>query len=582
MYRRSLGTLSLLAVLGVFACGEEGTTGTNDPPSTPTAVTATAFGDSIAVTFTEGTGATSHRVVLTTAGEADRQQTIASGNAAEAGFGGLTEGATYAVQVFAINEAGEAASAIVFVDVPENVVVVIDDVLSNTTWTSDKTYVLRGPIFVGRDIDGANGVSATLTIEPGTTILGDVDPPQGARGSYLVVTRGSRLVADANANEADKSVRPDPDNVVVFTSSAPRGQRARGDWGGLVINGRAPINAGPEAEGEGNSGLFGGTDANDDSGILRGVRVEFAGDRVTETDELNGIALQGVGAGTTVDYVQVHYNTDDGTEPFGGAVSQTHMVMTGIGDDSYDGTDGYQGFMQFIIAQQRADDGDNGFEISNNGDDPAAATPKSTAVIANATMIGARVSLGSGEISALGSKSDLAVAFREGSNYRVFNIIATGFGAAGFCIEDAETATEAEAGRLRFENNIMWNNVDATAGGTNYGGAGCAAAWDTAQHETFFNAGNNVVADPQFDDAAFNVGSMASPPNFIPVMPAGYTTFDVSTLTGVVLPVDGRTLVATNYAGAADPAVALADQWYVGWTVWATDGSDSRPNQDGN
>jgi len=200
-------------------------------------------------------------------------------------------------------------------------------------------------------------------------------------------------------------------------------------------------------------------------------------------------------------------------------------------------------------------------------------------------MIGARLDLGSGEISALGSKSDNAVSFREGSNYRVFNVIATGFGKSGFCIEDAETAIEAEAARLRFENNILWDNVTAGSTDANYGGPGCDGAWTTAQHKTFFDNGDNMVADPQFDDAAFNVGSMANPPNFIPTMPAGYTAFDASTLNNdanITMPVDGRTLVATTYAGAVDPAVALADQWYYGWTVWAADGSDSRPNEDGN
>ncbi len=591
MKRKPLVGLALVAALGVFACGDDENgngngTGPVDPPGAPSGVSATAVGTSVTVTFTEGTGADSSRVEVSAAGEATQSASLASGTTTH-DFTGLTEGATYAVQVYAINDGGETASAIVFVDIPEDVVLVVDDVLTNTTWTRDKTWILRGPIFVGDDL---NDTDVTLTIEPGTTILGDVNPPQGARGSYLVVSRGSRLVADANASLADPTVRPDPDSLIVFTSSAARGQRQRGDWGGLVINGAAPINSGAEAEGEGESGLFGGTDEDDDSGILRGVRVEFAGDRVTATDELNGIALQGVGAGTIIDYVQIHYNVDDGTEPFGGTVSQTHVVVTGIGDDSFDGTDGYKGFMQFLIAQQRADDADNGFELSNNGDDPANATPKSTAIIANATLIGADSvgmdpPMGDGEIQALGGKSDNAVSFREGSNYRIYNVVATGFGKSGFCIEDAETATEAENNRLVLESSIFYNNVASGSDDSNYGGPGCDNAWTTNEHETFFNAGNNIVADPQLPDAAFSIGSMSSPPSFIPTMPAGYTAFDVSTLNndaGIVMPVDGRTLVQTTYAGAVDPSVALADQWYYGWTVWARNGSDSRPNQDGN
>ena len=204
------------------------------------------------------------------------------------------------------------------------------------------------------------------------------------RGAYLVVSRGSRLVADATGANRP----PTEAEIIVFTSDKPRGQRAVEDWGGLIINGQAPTNAGAEAQGEGDSGFYGGPDVNDDSGILRGVRIEFAGDDVTPADQLNGLAIQGVGAGTTISYVQIHYNKDDGIEPFGGTVSVDHLVVTGIGDDSVDGTDGYRGFMQFIIGQQRGADADQGFEISNNGDD-GTATPKSTAVLANATMIGA-------------------------------------------------------------------------------------------------------------------------------------------------------------------------------------------------
>ena len=252
--------------------------------------------------------------------------------------------------------------------------------------------------------------------------------------------------------------------MIVFTSIQPTGSRASGDWGGLVINGRARTNAGDEATGEGDSGLYGGTDDNDDSGIIRGVRIEFAGDDVTPTDQLNGLALQGVGAGTTLSYIQIHYNRDDGIEPFGGAASVDHLVVTGIGDDSVDGTDGYRGFMQFVLGQQNGNDADNGFEISNNGDNEAA-SPQGTAVIANATMIGAGDGVVSGTIA--GPESDNGIQYREGSNYRVYNSIITGFGEGGFCIRDARTianalarmngtttATETLAG----EGLIMWDN----------------------------------------------------------------------------------------------------------------------------
>jgi hypothetical protein len=360
------------------------------------------------------------------------------------------------------------------------VVQVTADVLVNTTWTAGNTYVLNKPIFVGADcgpnpstpIAGCTGV--TLTIEPGVTVTGksaaEVAPE---RGAYLVVNRGSRLVADATPGQPLNSpIKPAETDVIVFTSNQPTGSRASGDWGGLVINGRAQTNSGDEATGEGDSGLYGGTDDNDDSGIIRGVRIEFAGDDVTPTDQLNGLALQGVGAGTTISYVQIHYNRDDGVEPFGGAASVDHLVVTGIGDDSVDGTDGYRGFMQFVLGQQNGVDADNGFEISNNGDDEGA-SPRGTAVIANATMIGAGedvVPAGANSIG--GPESDNGIQYREGSFYRVYNSIFTGFGEGGFCIRDAQTIANGlarmngsndPASTLSGEGLIMWDNQSAGA-----------------------------------------------------------------------------------------------------------------------
>ena len=545
-----------------------------DAPAAPANVTATADGTDVTVMWDAADGADEYRVTLSASGEDARVETTTETSVT---FSGLTRGATYAAQVAAINDSGENTATAVTVEVEASVELVSNDILENTTWTSDKVWILTQPIFVGRDCgtDGSDPdcVEATLTIEPGTTVLGRSDVPQGVRGSYLVVSRGSRLVADATGEDR----KPTADEVIVFTSDKPRGQRARGDWGGLVVNGQAPTNAGDEAQGEGDSGFYGGTDDNDDSGILRGVRIEFAGDNVTPTDQLNGLALQGVGAGTTISYVQIHYNTDDGIEPFGGTVSVDHLVTTGIGDDSVDGTDGYRGFMQFIVGQQRADNADQGFEISNDGDD-GTLQPYSTAVIANATMIGAAAQ---GGISDLGGESDDGVQFREGSHYRLYNTIIAGFG-AGFCIQDAATIVNANnraagitdpAQTLSAEGIILSNNLETFC---------------DADDQSFFETdgfNNMVAADLGLDASAYDVGSMDSPPNIIPsAMPDGYTAVDLSTVgfgQHLVQPLDGRTLMETGYAGAVEPGTALGDAWYTGWTVWTVDGADSRPNAEG-
>ncbi len=162
-------------------------------------------------------------------------------------------------------------------------------ITTDLTLTADREHLLRGAVFVE---DGA-----TLTIEPGTTVFGE-----GATLGTLIVARGGKLNARGTAGAP-----------IVFTSDAQPGSRRRGLWGGLIVNGRAPINQGTEAFGEGDTGAFGGNDPNDSSGVYQYIRVEFAGIEFSPDHELNGIAFQGVGAGTVVDHVQVHFNQDDGS-----------------------------------------------------------------------------------------------------------------------------------------------------------------------------------------------------------------------------------------------------------------------------
>jgi hypothetical protein len=169
------------------------------------------------------------------------------------------------------------------------VIVVTGRVNGNETWTSGNYYVLRGAVFVD---DGA-----TLNIQPGTRVIGEA----GSVGS-LIVLRGGRLNAIGTREQP-----------IVFTSDQPVGSRARGDWGGIIINGRAPVNIpGGEGVGEADTGVYGGNQPNDNSGTMRYVRIEFAGTEFSPDNELNGIAFQGVGNGGSYEYIQVHMNKDDG------------------------------------------------------------------------------------------------------------------------------------------------------------------------------------------------------------------------------------------------------------------------------
>jgi hypothetical protein len=247
----------------------------------------------------------------------------------------------------------------------------------NLALTRGNNYVLDGKVEIG-----AEGAAAVLSIESGTTIVGD------DAEDFLVITRGSQIQANGTAMAPITFTAIDDIEGTVNAGT-------RGLWGGLVINGFAPINDCPEGaeggsadctkEGEANSGLFGGDNPTDSSGTLRYVVVKYAGSNVDPENQLNGIAFQGVGSGTTVEYIQVHNNLDDGVEFFGGTVDAKYVVLTGNGDDSLDWTDGWTGRLQYLYIEQ-TDSGDNGIEADNREGDELA-TPVSSPSIANMTIV---------------------------------------------------------------------------------------------------------------------------------------------------------------------------------------------------
>ncbi|MCG8555521.1 MAG: hypothetical protein MJD61_09585 [Proteobacteria bacterium] len=310
--------------------------------------------------------------------------------------------------------------------------VISGDVMEDLTLTPDKNWLLKGGVFIGKDLGAdptspsANGKAVTLTVRPGTTLFGDTR-------AFLAITRGSKIRAEGSK-----------DSPIVMTSAQPDGMRKVGDWGGLIINGRAPLNVGLEVPGEGNTGLYGGMDEADDSGSLRYVRVEFAGDLISPENELNGIAFQGVGSGTEVDYVQVHRNADDGVEFFGGTVNVKHIVLSGIEDDSLDWTDGWTGKAQFVVAQQWSGVGDNGIEADNDSDNNKS-TPYSNPVLSNITLIGVPDS----------SSSDLGILLREGTKGQIHNALVLGFNESCLSLDDLETLAHAKAGSLAIKNSVL-------------------------------------------------------------------------------------------------------------------------------
>lgn len=304
------------------------------------------------------------------------------------------------------------------------VVEVTGDINGSVTWVNDNAYFLRGaPTFVN--------AGATLNIQPGTVILGS----QADQGTLAVLPDGT-----INANGTE-------DLPIVFTSELPVGERGPGDWGGLVISGNAPVSGGQRV-GEGNSGNYGGDDPADSSGVLRYVRVEFAGIRFSEQNELNGIALQGVGTGTVLEHLQVHHNNDDGIEFFGGTAQAEYVLITDANDDSLDWTFGWQGKLQHFVAIQRSLENDHGIEADNDEDD-FDAEPRSDPTIYNATFVG------NGPIQ--GASEENGWLFRRGTWVTMRNFILVNFADEAIEIAD-QPSIDALGVNTFIEHGVIFNN----------------------------------------------------------------------------------------------------------------------------
>ncbi len=284
---------------------------------------------------------------------------------------------------------------------------------SDTHLTSNFSYLLDGAVFIGSSTP--SGDKTKLTVDAGTYVFGQTGL------NFLVVDRDGEL----HANGA-------PDAPVIFTYEGDDTATASttGQWGGLILNGNATINvAGGEAEGEGSTGAYGGSDDDDSSGVLTYVQVKYAGQNITEENELNGIAFQGTGSGTLVDYVQVHNNSDDGIEFFGGTTDAKHIVLTGNEDDALDWTFGWDGRVQFVAIKQNTVS-EHCVEADNNSDNNDA-TPRANPTIANLTCAGPAEGFDSG------------FRLREGTGVDMYNVVMSTF---DYCIDIDQTATFTNAG----------------------------------------------------------------------------------------------------------------------------------------
>ena len=408
-------------------------------------------------------------------------------------------------------------------------VVVAAAITASTTWTCNTIYVLEAETYVENN--------SVLTINAGTTILGDT----GA----LIVTQGSRIEAVGH-----------PDAPIVFTSSdlaAP----TRGDWGGLVMLGSAPINvSGGTAQVEGIAGTaarsrYGGTDNAYNCGTLRYVRVEYAGKVIGVANELNGITLAGCGTATTIDYVQSHGGLDDGIEVFGGSVNLKHVVVSTTEDDGLDWDLGWTGNVQFAVL--RAGDAigeDRGFESDNNPTNQTA-TPISDPQVWNVTLLGPGNTF---------VDTNVGMLFKNGTRASIHNALISGYPNACFGVQAMETANQVISGELQVSNSVIFS---CGATGTNYfafesGAAALPAATQTAITDAFMAAarGNRFGTDPALGDTAILDGT----PDF--AVPA---TSPLSTGGGTP-PAGGFFLECADFVGAFEPGQPA---WTDGWTNFA-------------
>lgn len=297
---------------------------------------------------------------------------------------------------------------------------------STLNLTSEHVYRIDDEgVFFGGD----NKQNSVLRIQAGTKLVGE---PK----SFLAINRGSKIFAEGTKTKP-----------IVFTS-VNSANRKRGEWGGLVISGNAPINACKagtqlcEAISEGikvEQVKFGGNNPEDSSGVLRYVRLEFTGYPVSQDNELNGITFNAVGSGTEVDYVQVNMSADDGIEVFGGTVNLKHIVLTNIDDDSLDWDFGWQGKVQYMLVKQADDSADNGIE-ADNFKSPMNAEPRSNPTFSNATFLG-------------GKNSSYGLLLRKGTAGAFYNTILTGFKKACIDIDDAETFKH---NGIKLESSIVY------------------------------------------------------------------------------------------------------------------------------
>lgn len=307
-------------------------------------------------------------------------------------------------------------------------------------------YAINGALEVGNSTPRSDS-SVTLTVEPGVVMFGQ------SGNDYLVVQRDGKIMAEGTQSKP----------IIMTSIQDVKGEEtSAGQWGGVVILGNAPSNDCPDdgsdcalqVEGVSEGAVYGGTNWEDNSGSLKYLVVKNAGYEIATDNELNGITFGGVGSGTTVDYIQVHANADDGVEFFGGAVNVKHLVLTGNKDDSIDWDQGYKGMIQhaYIEHAKNAGEANRAIEADNDKTTPDK-EPQSNPTISNITIIGNNFDTA--------DKDSEGIYLRRGTAAKIFNTVVTGPSEMGECLEleggktSSVTVDNANSGKIVIQNTVM-------------------------------------------------------------------------------------------------------------------------------
>jgi len=403
---------------------------------------------------------------------------------------------------------------------------VITGVISSSKFYAKGKWILKGYVYV------TNG--ATITFEAGCVVQSDVTE-KGA----LIIERGAKLIASGS------STMP-----IVFTSGKAIGSRAPGDWGGIILLGKAPTNRpldpAPTIEG-GVGRQYGGTDPLDESGILRYVRIEYAGIAAEPGSEINGLTCGGVGSGTIIENVQVSFGNDDAYEFFGGTVNAKNLVAFATADDDFDFDFGYTGKIQFAVSCRKPDfvdagDAGNGIECDNDAAS-SLATPRTKPQLSNFTIIGPN------DASGTVANHNFSNRWRRATQFVLRNSILMGHPDAGFSTESDATLNDYYTNNIsEFKNNLVHAST------LPYKTANAAIATN-AQIQT------KAEADGCITLATSAAAMLTSPfysttPNFLPTV--GSPALSGTSFTGM-----NAFFTSTTYRGAFGTT-----NWTSGWCNW--------------